>query len=161
MFISVAHAMGSTGIPQGGADAFMQFVPLILMLVIFYFLLIRPQQKRAKTHKAMLDALKKGNQVLTSGGLIGRIIDIDGDELVIDLGETKVTIGRAYVVNLLNREQKPVKEPKPAKAAKPITTKLAEAAKQAEVAKPEEEAKPAEEAKPVEEAKPEETKEVK
>lgn len=67
MFASVAHAMGTAGAGQaGGADALMQFVPLIAMLAIFYFLLIRPQQKRAKQHKAMLEALKKGDQVLTT-----------------------------------------------------------------------------------------------
>lgn len=71
MFASVAHAMGTAGAGQaGGADALMQFVPLIAMLAIFYFLLIRPQQKRAKQHKAMLEALKKGDQVLTTGGLV-------------------------------------------------------------------------------------------
>ena len=79
MFASVAHAMGTAGAGQaGGADALMQFVPLIAMLAIFYFLLIRPQQKRAKQHKAMLEALKKGDQVLTTGGLVGRVVDIDG-----------------------------------------------------------------------------------
>jgi len=106
MFTSIAHAMGSTGSASAGGDAFMQFVPLILMLVIFYFLLIRPQQKRAKTHKAMLEALKKGDQVLSSGGLIGRIVDINGDELTVDLGETKVIIGRAYIANLVIKDAK-------------------------------------------------------
>jgi len=106
MFISIAHAMGTTGGAPVGGDALMQFVPLILMLVIFYFLLIRPQQKRAKTHKAMLESLKKGDQVLSSGGLIGRIVDIKGDELTVDLGETKVIIGRAYIAGLSNKEVK-------------------------------------------------------
>ena len=94
MFASVAHAMGTAGAGQaGGADALMQFVPLIAMLAIFYFLLIRPQQKRAKQHKAMLEALKKGDQVLTTGGLVGRVVDIDGDILSIDLGSTTVEVG--------------------------------------------------------------------
>ena len=84
MFASVAHAMGTAGAGQaGGADALMQFVPLIAMLAIFYFLLIRPQQKRAKQHKAMLEALKKGDQVLTTGGLVGRVVDIDGDKVTL------------------------------------------------------------------------------
>ena len=66
MFASVAHAMGTAGAGQaGGADALMQFVPLIAMLAIFYFLLIRPQQKRAKQHKAMLEALKKEKDPLS------------------------------------------------------------------------------------------------
>ena len=105
MFASVAHAMGTAGAGQaGGADALMQFVPLIAMLAIFYFLLIRPQQKRAKQHKAMLEALKKGDQVLTTGGLVGRVVDIDGD--------TTVSLGRAYVVSVMDPRSKAVKEEK-------------------------------------------------
>ena len=110
MFASVAHAMGTAGAGQaGGADALMQFVPLIAMLAIFYFLLIRPQQKRAKQHKAMLEALKKGDQVLTTGG---RVVDIDGDILSIDLGSTTVSLGRAYVVSVMDPRSKAVKEEK-------------------------------------------------
>ena len=112
MFASVAHAMGTAGAGQaGGADALMQFVPLIAMLAIFYFL-IRPQQKRAKQHKAMLEALKKGDQVLTTGGLVGRVVDIDGDILSIDLGSTTVSLGRAYVVSVMDPRSKAVKEEK-------------------------------------------------
>ena len=88
----------------------MQFVPLIAMLAIFYFLLIRPQQKRAKQHKSMLESLKKGDQVLTSGGLMGRITDLDGDILTIDLGSTSVNIGRSYVVSVVDMRTKTVKE---------------------------------------------------
>ena len=90
----------------------MQFVPLIAMLAIFYFLLIRPQQKRAKQHKAMLEALKKGDQVLTTGGLVGRVVDIDGDILSIDLGSTTVSLGRAYVVSVMDLRSKAVMEEK-------------------------------------------------
>ena len=73
------------------------FIPLILMIVVFYFLLIRPQQKRNKEHKAMLESLGKGSYVITSGGLLGRIVDLEGDILVIDLGETKVRMPRGFV----------------------------------------------------------------
>ena len=89
-----------------------QFVPMILIFVVFYFLLIRPQQKRAKQHKAMLEALKKGDQVLTTGGLVGRVVDIDGDILSIDLGSTTVSLGRAYVVRVMDPRSKAVKEEK-------------------------------------------------
>ena len=113
MFASLAHAMGTAGTGQaGGGDALMQFVPLIAMLAIFYFLLIRPQQKRAKMHKAMLEALKKGDQVLTTGGLVGRIVDIGGDILSLDLGNTTVNLGRAYVVSVMDPRSKTVKEEK-------------------------------------------------
>ena len=113
MFASVAHAIRTAGAGQaGGADALMQVGPLIAMLAIFYFLLIRPQQKRAKQHKAMLEALKKGDQVLTTGGLVGRVVDIDGDILSIDLGSTTVSLGRAYVVSVMDPRSKAVKEEK-------------------------------------------------
>jgi len=102
MFARVAHAMGSAGGSGGSGDALMQFMPLILMLAIFYFLLIRPQQKRAKEHKAMLQALKKGDTVITNAGFIGRIVDIDEDMLVLDLGATRVQLGRGYVAGLSN-----------------------------------------------------------
>ncbi len=110
MFVSIAHAMAPSGGAGGEPNALLQFAPLLLMLVIFYFLLIRPQQKRAKQHREMLGALKKGDTVMTSGGLVGRIVDMDGDILSIDLGETKVNVGRGYVVNLANSPAKAAKE---------------------------------------------------
>ena len=66
----------------------MQFFPLILMFVIFWFLLIRPQQKRAKAHKAMLAALKKGDYVISSAGLLGRIVEIDEETVLLECGES-------------------------------------------------------------------------
>ncbi len=69
MFISTAYA-------QSGGSAEQQifgFLPIILMFVVLYFLMIRPQMKRAKEHRTMLDALKKGDEVITSGGLVGRV----------------------------------------------------------------------------------------
>jgi len=107
MFISIAHAaeeaieITTDGVADVAAtapqDALMWNVGLILVMVaMFYILLIRPQQKRFKEHQAMVDALKPGDKVITSGGLIGTIDTItDGnDEVVIDLGDTKVTAVR-------------------------------------------------------------------
>lgn len=100
MFESVAHAMGpagGAGAPAGIEGMLIQFGPLVLLLFIFYFLLIRPQQKRAKEHQNMLGALRKGDRVITVGGLIGRILDIDGDEMTLDLGDSKVKVVRSSV----------------------------------------------------------------
>ena len=74
MFNALAWAMGPT--PQAGAQGgpqsmFASFLPLIIIFAIFYFLLIRPQQKRAKQHREMIEALKKGDKVITSGGIYG------------------------------------------------------------------------------------------
>ncbi len=104
LFESVAFAMGTA--PQGGAasgtDMLVQFVPLILMLGIFWFLLIRPQQKRAKEHKAMLENLKRGDYIITSGGMIGRIQEIDADTVVIECGESKLRMTRGAIGGLYN-----------------------------------------------------------
>lgn len=106
-FTEVAYAMGA---PAGGADAgnpIAAFMPLVLMFVIFYFLLIRPQQKKQKQHRQMLADLKKGDKVLTGGGLYGRIQSIEGDVLSIDLGnDMLVEINRNFVSSLADHAPK-------------------------------------------------------
>ena len=84
-----------------------QFIPLILIFVIFYFFLIRPQQKRVKDHKAMIESLKKGDEVITSGGIIGvvdRVMNDDRIEVIIG-EETKVQIIKSTVTSLLKKEE--------------------------------------------------------
>ncbi len=106
-FESIAHAMGpAPGGQAGGGDMLVQFVPLILMLGIFWFLLIRPQQKRAKEHKVMLENLKRGDYVLTSGGMIGRILEIDNDVVLLECGESKLRITRGAIGGLYNAQSK-------------------------------------------------------
>ena len=69
-------------------DAFGQFIPLILIFAIMYFLLIRPQQKKVKQHQAMVTALRRGDQVVTQGGLIGKVVKVKEDnELEVELAE--------------------------------------------------------------------------
>ncbi len=95
---TVAHAMGQAP-AQGteGPGAFLSIFPFVVIFAIFYFLLIRPQQKRAKEHQAMLASLQVGDQIITNGGLYGRITEINNETAVIDLGDSKVTIGRAFI----------------------------------------------------------------
>ena len=84
-----------------------QFIPLILIFIIFYFFLIRPQQKRVKDHKAMVESLKKGDEVITSGGIIG-VVDrvMNDDRLEVIIGEeTKVQIIRSTITSLLKKEE--------------------------------------------------------
>ncbi|GBC60781.1 preprotein translocase subunit YajC [Desulfonema ishimotonii] len=103
----IAYAMGAPGgAPPGGAGGFASFVPLILMFVIFYFLLIRPQQKKAKEHREMLSSLKKGDRIMTSGGLYGRIMSIDENSISLEIAEKiRVKISRGYVASLLKDAQ--------------------------------------------------------
>ncbi len=73
-------------------SGFVQFVPLILIFVIFYFFLIRPQQKKVKEHKQMVATLKRGDEVITSGGIVGRIERVLGDDKVDILISENVTV---------------------------------------------------------------------
>ena len=84
-----------------------QFIPLILIFVIFYFFLIRPQQKRAKDHKAMVASLKRGDEIITSGGMIGTIDRVmEDDRIEVSIGENvKVQIIRSTITSLLKKEE--------------------------------------------------------
>lgn len=103
MFESVVYAMGANpGGGEGGeANMLYQFLPLVLMFVIFWFLLIRPQQKRAKAHKLMLQELKRGDRVVTSSGIIGRILEIDDEQVLLESAESKIRISRGAIGGLL------------------------------------------------------------
>tara|TARA_B100000945_G_scaffold163861_1_gene131452 strand:+ start:61 stop:339 length:279 start_codon:yes stop_codon:yes gene_type:complete len=87
---------------------FVQFIPLILIFVIFYFFLIRPQQKRVKDHKAMVESLKRGDEVITSGGIIG-VVDrvMEDDRIEVTLTDNvKVQIIKSTITSLLKKEVK-------------------------------------------------------
>ncbi len=88
----------------GGAqpNAFLQLLPLILIFVVFYFLLIRPQAKRAKDHKAMVAALASGDEIVTSGGILGRIVETGDQFLVVEIAEgVRVKVQRHTVSSVL------------------------------------------------------------
>lgn len=84
--------------PAGGAAA--QFIPLVLIFVIFYVFLIMPQQRRMKAHKAMLEAIVRGDTVVTNGGLIGKVKKVADDELSIDLGGQDVKVVRSMIADV-------------------------------------------------------------
>ena len=71
MLISNAYAQAAAATPAGPMDSVMQFLPIILMFVVLYFLMIRPQQKKAKEHKALLEGLSKGDEIVSQGGIAG------------------------------------------------------------------------------------------
>ncbi len=86
MFITPAYAQAATtGAGNPLTDQLIGLAPLLIMLVIFYFLLIRPQQRRLKQHQDMLAALKKGDTVVTAGGLIGKVRSVADDEVRVEL----------------------------------------------------------------------------
>jgi preprotein translocase subunit YajC len=88
-------------------EAIQQFVPLILIFAIMYFLLIRPQQKKVKEHKAMVDGLRRGDQVVTAGGLIGKVVKVKDDgELEVELADNvKVRGGQSTIATVVSKTE--------------------------------------------------------
>jgi preprotein translocase subunit YajC len=81
-FISVAYAQSADA---GSGSAFFQFIPLILILGVFWFLIIRPQQKKQKEHQRMVDSLRKGDKIVTNGGIFGTIVKVGDDRLTLEI----------------------------------------------------------------------------
>lgn len=107
MLISPAYAQ-ATG-AQGG-DLFVSLMPLVLIFVVFYFLLIRPQQQKMKQHRQMIEALKKGDQVMTAGGIVGRVVRVDPDGMaMVEIApNVQVKVAKGTISDVLN---KPVPTP--------------------------------------------------
>ncbi len=123
MLISAAYAQG-TGITGlfDNQSALIQFLPLVLIFVVFYFLLIRPQQRKAKDHRTMLDALRRGDRVVTGGGIIGTVSRVENpEEVTVDIADgVRVRVLRSTITSVL---------------AKPDPAAVREAAKQREEAR--------------------------
>ena len=84
--------------PAGGMAAFQQVIPLVFMFAIFYFLLIRPQQKKAKEHKALAGALKKGDNVITAGGVHGKVTAVDDTIVTLEIATgVNIKITKSYI----------------------------------------------------------------
>ena len=108
MFISPAYAQGA----GGGGDFILQLLPIVLMIVIFYFLLFRPQQQRMKAHREMVENIRRGDTIVTQGGLVGRVTRVkdDGVEIEVELAEnTRVRVIKATVADVRAKGE-PVKE---------------------------------------------------
>ena len=100
MLISSAYAQASGAASQ--SDTLLTFLPMVAIFVVFYFLLIRPQQKRAKETRAMLDALQKGDEVVTAGGVVGRISKLDAQYASVEIApNVEISVQRAAIAQLL------------------------------------------------------------
>ena len=119
MLISPAYAQGTGLFDQ---SALVQFLPLVLIFVVFYFLLIRPQQKKQKDHRTMLDALRRGDRVVTGGGILGTVSKVvSPEEVEVDIAaNVRVKVLRSTITSVL---------------AKPDPAAAREAAKEKETAK--------------------------
>jgi preprotein translocase subunit YajC len=114
MLISPAYAQAAGGAP-GGFDL-ISLAPLVLIFVVFYFLLIRPQQKKMKTHRDMIAALRRGDKVLTGGGIIGTVVKAEDNELLVEIAkDVRVRVARSTISEVLGKPE-PAAAQAPAKA---------------------------------------------
>jgi preprotein translocase subunit YajC len=101
VFISNAYAQSATA-SGGTASSLMQFLPLVLMFVVLYFVMIRPQMKRQKEHRSMIDALAKGDEVVIGGGVIGRVAKMGDSVLHVEVAkDVEIQVQRSSVVQVL------------------------------------------------------------
>lgn len=107
MFITPAYAQGA----GGGSDLFVNLIPILLMFVIFYFLLMRPQQQKMKQHRAMIDAVKRNDTVVLSSGMIGKVTKtFDNGELEVEIApNTRVRVIKGMLADVRNKSE-PAKE---------------------------------------------------
>jgi len=109
MFISEAWAQAAGG-AAGGGDMLMSLAPMLLIFVVFWFLLIRPQQKKQKEHRAMVAALKRGDRVVTTGGIHGQVTHVGDDHLMVEVADgVKLKIVRD-AVSAIPSKPEPVKK---------------------------------------------------
>lgn len=102
MFISNAYAQTAGAADPGLMGNLTTFAPLILMFVVMYFLMIRPQQKRQKELKSMMDALSKGDEVITSGGMLGRVVKVTDTYVTVEIAQgTEILVQKSAVTSLL------------------------------------------------------------
>jgi preprotein translocase subunit YajC len=116
MFISEAWAQAA-GASAGGYETLMSFAPFILIFIVMWFLLIRPQQKKQKEHRAMVAALKRGDRVVTNGGIYGQVAHVADDHLMVEIADgVKIKIVRDAVAAVPGKPE-PVKKEKEEKGA--------------------------------------------
>ena len=103
MFVTAAYAQ--TAGSGGSGSAFVQFVPLILIFVIMYFLMIRPQQKKVAQHKAMVQGVRRGDQIITGGGIVGKVTKVIDDNTVeVEIADgVKVKLMKSTVTTVLSK----------------------------------------------------------
>lgn len=104
MFVTPAYAQAAGG--AGAGAAFTQFIPLILIFAIMYFLMIRPQQKRLKAHRTMVENVKKGDRVVTQGGILGKVVSVGEDELEVEIATgVRVRVIRSTLAQVVTKTE--------------------------------------------------------
>jgi preprotein translocase subunit YajC len=102
MFVTPAYAQAAGG--AGGTAAFAQFIPLILIFLIMYFLMIRPQQKRAKQHRELVANVKKGDTIITQGGILAKVVTVRDDELEVEIAQgVRIRVVRSTIAQVVSK----------------------------------------------------------
>lgn len=100
-FAMAGAPVGTAGGAGGGMAAFQQVIPLIFMFAIFYFLLIRPQKKKAMEHKALLESIKYGDNVITAGGVHGKVSAVENDHVLLDVANNvNIKITKSFIATV-------------------------------------------------------------
>lgn len=111
MFVTPAYAQSVTGAAPDGAAAFVSFAPLVLIFIAFYFLMLRPQQNRMKALQNAIAALKKGDEVTTAGGIIGKVVKVDGNIAELEIAQgVKVKVVKATLAAVAASGTKPAND---------------------------------------------------
>ena len=106
MFVTPAYAQAAGAAPAGGInDILIQLMPILLLVVIFWFLIFRPQQKRLKAQQAMLAAIKRGDTVVTTGGIVGKVTKaVDGEDLEVEIAQgTRIKVVRTMIADVRSK----------------------------------------------------------
>ena len=111
MFIQTAYAQTAGAAESGGAAGFLSLAPLLLVFVVFYFLMIRPQQTRMKALQAAINGVKKGDQVVTAGGIVGRVTKVEDAHVEVEIAaNTRVRVVKATLTEIVNPMAKPAND---------------------------------------------------
>jgi preprotein translocase subunit YajC len=107
MFVTPAYAQAAGAAPGvgGAGDLLIQFAPILLLVVIFWLLIFRPQQKRMKAHQAMLGSITRGDTIVTTGGIVGKVTKaVDGEDLEVEIAQgTRVKIARSGITDVRSK----------------------------------------------------------
>lgn len=104
--IELAYAMAPGA--EGGGNPMMQFLPLIAIIFIFYFILIRPQQKRNKEHQKMLGGMKEGDKVITSSGIYGTVAKVEEGAVILEIADrVRIKVAKGHVSNIISKTSAP------------------------------------------------------
>jgi preprotein translocase subunit YajC len=107
--LEIAYAQTAPGI--GGPGQILSFLPLVLIFIVFYFLLIRPQQKKAKQHQEMLGKLKKNDEVMTSGGIYGKVVTLADNVVTLEVApNVRIRVNRPQISTVITNEKSSAKE---------------------------------------------------